>query len=166
MQAAVVAQQETGAALTIHPGRHAEAPFEIVAFLREAGADLSRTIMDHVERRLFDADSIQRLADTGITVEFDLFGVETSYFSQAGDVDLSSDGIRLSWIRNLIDRGHGERIVISHDICQRTRQKTFGGHGYGHIFRNIVPMMMRRNFSECEIKKILIENPSRLLAFN
>lgn len=97
--AAAHSQQESGLALTIHPGRHRDSPFEIVKMLKEAGADLTRTVMDHVERRLFDAESILALADTGVTVEFDLFGFETSRFGQADDVDLSSDGARLTWVR-------------------------------------------------------------------
>jgi phosphotriesterase-related protein len=41
----------------------------------------------------------------------------------------------------------------------------FGGHGYGHIFRNVVPMMRRRGFTETEIDAILVDNPRRLLTF-
>jgi phosphotriesterase-related protein len=41
----------------------------------------------------------------------------------------------------------------------------FGGHGYGHIYRNIVPMMRRRDFTEEQIDAILVHNPARLLAF-
>ena len=166
LQAAVIAQQETGAALSIHPGRNAEAPFEIVAFLQEAGADFSRTIMDHIDRRIFEIDDILRLADTGCVLEFDVFGWETSFFVQGVDLDLSSDAVRVTAIRALIDAGHLDRIVIAHDICQRTRQVEFGGHGYGHIYRNIIPMMHRRNFSEEQIDAILIDNPARLLTFN
>jgi phosphotriesterase-related protein len=165
MAAAVAAQRESGAVLTVHPGRHPDAPFEILDFLRRAGADLSRTIMDHVERRLFEIDDFLRLADTGCVLEFDLFGIETSYFAQARDVDASGDGARITAIRALIDAGHGDRIVVSHDICQRTRQVEFGGHGYGHVFRNVVPMMRRRDFEEDEIEAILVSTPARLLAF-
>lgn len=165
VKAAVIAQQESGAALSIHPGRDVAAPFEIVALLEEMGCDMARTIMCHVERRLFDEDSILRLADTGLVIEFDLFGVETSSFSQGHDLDLSSDGVRLRWIRSLIDAGHGDRIVISQDICQRTRLGALGGHGYGHIFRNVVPMMHRRGFAEDEIDAILVRTPARLLTF-
>ncbi|HWO03815.1 MAG TPA: aryldialkylphosphatase, partial [Methylomirabilota bacterium] len=39
----------------------------------------------------------------------------------------------------------------------------WGGHGYGHIFANVVPMMRRRGFSEAEIQAILVDNPRRLL---
>ena len=57
---------------------------------------------------------------------------------------MPNDATRLSLIRALIDRGHLDRVVISHDICYRTRLASFGGHGYGHIFRNVVPMMAER----------------------
>jgi phosphotriesterase-related protein len=65
----------------------------------------------------------------------------------------------------LIEHGHLERIVISHDICYRTRLTKFGGHGYGHIFENVLPMMRRRGFSEDEIDTILVRTPRRLLTF-
>lgn len=170
MQAAVMAQQETGACLTVHPGRNQAAPFEIVAFIERAGADLTRTIMDHVERRLFTLDDMLRLADTGCVLEFDTFGWECSRFAHGeraggGDIDPASDGVRLTAIRGLIDAGHLDRILMSQDICWRTRQAEFGGHGYGHIFRNVVPMMRRRGFSDTEVDTILVHNPARLLTF-
>ena len=165
IQAAVIAQQETGAALSIHPGRDTQAPFEIATFLASCGVDFSRTIMDHIDRRLFETESILRLAETGCVLEFDVFGWETSFFVHGVDLDLSSDGVRVRAIRALIDAGHLEQVVIAHDICQRTRQMEFGGHGYGHIYRNIVPMMGRRGITEEQIDRILVQNPARLLSF-
>jgi phosphotriesterase-related protein len=55
---------------------------------------------------------------------------------------------------------------MSHDICYRTRLTEFGGHGYGHIFENVIPLMRRRDFSEEEIEQITINTPKRLLTFN
>ena len=40
---------ELGAPLIIHPGRHHEAPKEIVRFLQEVGADMERTVMSHLD---------------------------------------------------------------------------------------------------------------------
>jgi phosphotriesterase-related protein len=165
MRAAVIAQQETGAALTIHPGRgDPDAAFEIVTFIKDAGADLSRTIMDHIERRLPDADAVLRLADTGVVLEFDMFGQETSHFAATGKpFDLSGDAARLTWMRTLIDKGHADQIVISHDICQKPRLQSFGGHGYSHIYRNVVPMMHQRGYTEREIETLMVNTPRRLL---
>ena len=59
----------------------------------------------------------------------------------------SNDAVRLRLMRALIARGHGDRIVISHDICYRTRLTRFGGHGFQHIFANVIPMMRWRGYS-------------------
>ncbi len=104
-----------------------------------------------------------RLADSKCIIAFDLFGMETTYYKWAEDVDMPNDDVRLHWLRKLIDRGHLDQILISHDICYRTRLSQFGGHGYGHIFRNVVPMMRRRDFSQEEIATILEHTPRRLL---
>ena len=93
-----------------------------------------------------------------------LFGQENAFYKHA-DIDMPNDATRLRHIRTLIAHGHLERVVISHDICYVSRLMRFGGHGYGHIFRNVVPMMRRRGFSEAEIDAILVDNPRRLLTF-
>ena len=74
-------------------------------------------------------------------------------------VDLPNDADRLRWIRRLIDRRHLDQIAISHGICYKTRLSTFDGHGYGHIFENVIPLMRRSGFSEAEINRIMVETP-------
>jgi phosphotriesterase-related protein len=163
MKGAVLAQAETGASLSVHPGRDRDQPQEIADFIMAEGGNPERTIISHVDRTVFDDDRLLRLADSGCVIEFDLFGLESSYYSLDHSVDMPNDATRLRLIRTLIEHGHLERIVISHDICYRTRLTKFGGHGYGHIFRNIIPMMQRRGYSETEINALVVGNPSRLL---
>ena len=165
MKGAILAQAETGAALNIHPGRDPEQPQEVADFIVAEGGVPSRTIVSHIDRTVFDDDDLLRLADTGCVIELDLFGLEASYYPLDLRVDMPNDAMRLKLIRTLIDHGHLDRIVISHDICYRTRLTRFGGHGYGHIFRNVLPMMRRRGFGEDEIDAIMVANPSRLLTF-
>lgn len=162
LDAAVIAQGETGAAINVHPGRDPGSPFAIVDRVRRAGGDVSRLIISHIDRTLFDAETVLRLADTGCVVEYDFFGIESSYYPFA-DVDLPNDGQRLRMIRALIERGHLERITLSQDICTKTRLTRWGGHGYGHLFANVVPIMRRRGFSEAEIDTLFVETPRRLL---
>lgn len=164
MRGALIAQVETGAALNVHPGRHADQPQEVADFVRAAGNPVDRLILSHIDRTIFDADRLLRLADTGCVIEFDLFGWEANYFPNP-EIDLPNDATRLGWIRLLIDHGHRDRVLISHDICNRTRLGRYGGHGYQHIFANILPLMRRRGFSEAEITAILVDNPRRLLTF-
>lgn len=159
---ALLAQQETGAAVNVHPGRHEDQPQEVADFVRAHGGDIGRVIISHIDRTIFDETRLLRLADSGVVIEFDLFGTETSYY-KLSDIDMPNDAVRLRLIRTLIAHGHLERVVISHDICSRTRLSSFGGHGYGHIFANVLPMMRRRGFSQAEIDAILVANPRRLL---
>jgi len=164
MRGAILAQQETGAAVNVHPGRHQDQPQEVAEFIARFGGRIDRVVISHIDRTIFDEGRLLRLADTGCVIEFDLFGIEHSYYSLA-DIDMPNDAVRLRLIRTLIDHGHLDQVVISHDICTITRLRTFGGHGYSHIFTNVVPMMHRRNFDEREIKAILVDNPKRLLTF-
>ncbi|MDP6785845.1 MAG: hypothetical protein QGI13_01835 [Rhodospirillales bacterium] len=164
LQASATAQRETGAAINVHPGRHAKAPFEVVDIIVEAGGDPTRLIMSHIDRTLFSIEEVLRLAETGCVLEYDFFGIETSYYWFSG-VDLPTDYMRLAYIRALIERGLADQVVVSHDICTKTRMVTYGGHGYGHMFRNVVPLMRDKGFTADEIDTIVVGNPRRLLSF-
>jgi len=165
MEGALVAQKETGAAINVHPGRDADQPQEVADFITARGADPSRVVISHIDRTIFDDERLMRLADSGVVLELDLFGQEQSYYGLNLKIDLPNDAERLRWMRRLIDRGHLDQIVISHDICHRTRLTRYGGHGYQHIFRNVIPMMARRGYSEAEIETIMVKTPRRLLTF-
>lgn len=164
LAAAVVAQQETGAALTIHPARNQDHPWMLVEFLRAHGADLSRTIIDHIDRTIFDDDRLFRLADAGVVLEWDLFGQEGTNYA-LNDIDMPNDGQRIRDIRRVLDRGHGGQVVISHDICHIVQMTEWGGHGYAHIYKQVLPRMLRRGFTQAEIDDIMVATPRRLLTF-
>jgi phosphotriesterase-related protein len=164
MRGALIAQQATGAAINVHPGRHEDQPQEVADFFLKQGAPMDRMVMSHIDRTIFDETRLLRLADTGCVIEFDLFGMEQSYYTHS-DIDMPNDAVRLRLMRALIARGHLERIVISHDICYRTRLTRYGGHGYQHIFANVIPMMRRRGYSDAEIDTVMVRTPRRLLTF-
>jgi len=163
MRGALLAQQQTGAAINAHPGRSAEQPFELMSFVQDFGADPGRFIVSHLDRTFSQDDDFLRLADAGCVIELDLFGYETANYLGNLNFDMPNDGMRLKTIRKLIDHGHLDRVVISHDICMRARLCRFGGHGYQHIFANVVPLMLRRGFDQDEIDAILTKTPARLL---
>ena len=43
-------------------------------------ADLSHTVLSHVDRTIFDDDKLLQLARRGCYLEFDLFGIECSHY--------------------------------------------------------------------------------------
>ncbi|MBA7715782.1 hypothetical protein ES703_124840 [subsurface metagenome] len=167
MRAAAHAQQLTGASINIHPGRKTEAPLEIVEILDDAGADLSRVIMSHIDARIRDHSRRCKLAKTGCSIEYDLWGWEghfPSYWT-ADLLDLPNDTQRVYEIRQLIDEGYLNQILISHDICVKSRRVCYGGWGYAHISNYVVPMMLKRGLTQAQINIIMVENPKRMLCF-
>ena len=168
LRAAARAQQHTGAVLSAHPGRGNQAPFEVMEILREAGADLSRVIMCHIDARLRDHSERVRLLKSGCVLEYDLWGWEghfPSYWTSDSFLDLPNDTQRIYEIRQIIEEGYLDQIVISHDICAKSRRVRYGGWGYAHILNYVVPLMRQRGITREQIDKIMVENPKRLLCF-
>jgi len=162
LEAAALAQQETGAAISVHPGRDRAACGEILDILGAAGAELTRTILCHMDRTHPDGAGIEALLDRGAVVEWDFFGIEQSHYWM-GAVELPTDLQRLRLIRGFAEKGHGDRIAVSQDICTKTRLARWGGHGYGHILRNMPALMRRLDFPERLVAALLRETPLRLL---
>lgn len=163
LEAAAGAQARTGAAISVHPGRHATACAQILDILAANGADLSRVVLCHMDRTHPDGQGIEPLLERGATVEWDFFGVETSHYWMTDAVELPTDLARLRLIRDLAARGFGRQIAISHDICTRTRLRQWGGHGYGHILRNVTVLMRRLAFAPDLIAALIRDTPLRLL---
>ncbi len=162
LRAAALAQAGTGASISVHPGRHPQACGQILDILEEVGADLSRVVLCHMDRTHPDGTGIAPLLERGACVEWDFFGIEQSHYWM-GEVELPTDLGQLRLIHDLAARGHGDRILISHDICTRTRLHRWGGHGYGHILRNVRPMMQRLGFAPALVQALLRDTPIRLL---
>ncbi len=164
LRAAARAQVITGAPLLIHPGRNPQAPLEIMEIVRESGGDPTRTIMSHVDRTIFDNDTLDKLAETGCFIEFDLFGSETTFYPFS-PIDMPNDGKRLDFFLHLREQGRLSQALMAQDICNKHRLTRYGGHGYAHILENVMPIMRRKGFLAEEIDQILIGNPGRALAF-
>ncbi|GIK82881.1 MAG: aryldialkylphosphatase [Alphaproteobacteria bacterium] len=162
LRAAAMAQQATGLCLTIHPGRHPRAPLDSMRIVEEAGGDPHRTIVGHLDRTIFEIVDYLELANTGCYLELDLFGMESSFYPLA-DVDIPNDAMRVKTMRMLADRGHLDRLLISHDLSSRARLAKYGGEGYHHIASRILPLMARRGFSQDEIDRVVRHNPQRAL---
>jgi phosphotriesterase-related protein len=165
LRASARAQRITGAPISIHPGRYERAPLDIVEILQSAGADISRTIMSHLDRTVFEHSTLKELAETGCILEYDLFGQEHSFYRPAPHLDMPNDAQRLKWLSWLIESGYGDQIVVSHDIDAKYLLLRYGGSGYAHIVNNIVPRMRIKGFEENQIYKILMDTPRRVMTF-
>ncbi|XP_077580460.1 N-acetyltaurine hydrolase [Stigmatopora nigra] len=165
LRAAAQAQTQLGCPLIIHPGRHADAPAEVVRVLQEAGADIGKTVMSHLDRTIFNHDELLDFAEMGSYLEYDLFGVEVLNYAFNMDVDMPSDSQRIHTMAFLLKEGYEDKLLMAHDIHTKDRLCKYGGHGYSHILRNIVPKMLKRGVSQTQVDKILVDNPKRWLTF-
>ena len=159
------AQKATGAPLLIHPGRGETSPLEIIEILQGVGVDLSKTIMGHIDRTVFERENLKAIADTGCYLEWDLFGREQSLYVHNLSIDMPSDAKRMDDIAWVIEQGHGDRVVVAQDVCNKNQLIKYGGYGYAYILASILPRMRRRGFTEESIHRILVDNPARVLPF-
>ena len=164
LRAGARAQQETGAAILIHPGRSDQAPDQILDVLEEAGADVGRVIIGHLERTVPDVEMVVELARRGCYLEYDLFGWESSNYPLS-EIDMPNDAQRIGCVQRLIEAGYVDRIVLAQDVCFKHRLTRYGGDGYHHILEHIVPRMRQKGISQEDIDTMITANPARVLTF-
>lgn len=175
LRAAARAQKETGAPINVHPGNSPDSPFEAIEVLSNAGADISRVVMSHIDLRILtqiNHDTRVKLGRTGCYLEYDQFGYEGWYprrmvISETNPIkaDLPNDAGRINEIMALIEEGFLNQILISIDVCKKMSLCRYGGPEYAHILENVVPLMQEKGMTEDQIHTILIEKTKRMLQF-
>lgn len=165
IRATAKVQQQLNCPVTFHPGRNPKAPFEIIRIYTEAGGNVDKAIMSHLDRTIDDKCQLLEFAKLGCYTQFDLFGTECSFYQLDEKINMPSDAQRLdriNWIKN--DNGV-DKILMSHDIHTKHRLIEYGGHGYSHIITNVLPRMNSKGFSSNEIDMITTINPKTWLTW-
>jgi len=66
-------------------------------------------------------------------------------------------------LRELLARGHVERVLLSQDVCHDSKLRRYGGNGYTYLADTFLPRLREAGVSEAEIATITVDNPRRLL---
>lgn len=161
LRAAAKAQLQTALPLSIHLWEREKEGLRALDILKEEGVDLSRVAMAHLDPNL--PGSLQyhkEMAKRGAFLVFDEFGHEDYYKYEAGGHPMPSDYDYCVRIKELIQGGFLNQILLAQDICYKIFLTRYGGFGYGHILRNIKPMLLTNiGLTEREVQTILEENP-------
>ena len=172
IKASAEAQQVMGGQIPVsfHPGRHSKAPFEIIRVFSEAGGKIDRSIMSHMERTIQTPELLSEFSTgwgkAGPYCQFDLFGIEVSYYQIEPKIDYPSDAQRIQYMLHLIENDKKEDFILAaQDIHTKHRLERYGGHGYKHLLKYTVPKMMERGISQEQVDKIFIKNPANILAY-
>lgn len=154
-RAAARAQRQVGAAITTHTTHFGELALEQVALLTEEGVAPGRIIVGHVgERR--GIEDVMRIARTGVFVEVDHVGRPTSAGTQP-------EQQRARNVAAVVAAGFRDQLLISMDICSTSYLRWYGGHGFDHLLRTFVPLLLKEGLTEEDVRVILVENPKRAL---
>ena len=175
LQAAARTQARTGAAIYIHPPETVirgvpatMAMHGVLDLLADAGADLSRVVMGHLERDPWETvETLSSLGARGVFLGLDEWGYEGYALESKPTPWLyPSDHDRVRLVKGLIANGFADRILLSQDVCDKLQWRKFGGTGYSHIISTIAPVLLGEHVSQGTIDQILIANPARLLTLD
>lgn len=164
LRACAIAQRRTGAPINIHPSIGDKAMQENIAILKEAGADLKRVAISHTDGFGFSLETRLKVLEEGCYVEYDGFGQALFHFFYMGRIaNAMSDIDKITDIMELIEKGYLGQILMAQDFCFKCDLAAYGGYGYAHIIKNLLPFMRAKGMTEEQIHALLVDNPRRLL---
>lgn len=154
-RAAARAAKRTGLAVTTH-GVMSDVGLAQLRLLEEEGMDPGRVVIGHADSYPV-LDHYLELIRRGASIEFDFLGMSFSAVEEHGEdriVDL---------LLELLGRGHGDRVLLSQDVCHNSQLKRYHGRGYTYLLDWFLPRLISRGVSQDEIDQLTIENPRRVL---
>jgi len=164
--AAAIAFKATGSPLYVHTYPWGRTGLEVTELLLQNGVDPAKLVICHTDVEP-DAEYILELLQQGVWIEFDNFGKEfdldPAENAYAGGIFIS-DLERVRLLRRLVEAGYAGQLLLTNDICLKQMLHAYGGQGYDHILRDIVPMMSEEGLSAVIIDLIIRENPKRLFS--
>jgi len=157
MTAICEAHIRTGSPIITHSNPHAGTGEMQQKFFAQRGVDLTRVVVGHCGDTT-NMEYLSRIAECGSYLSMDRFGID----------DKVSLNERVDTIIELIDRGFGNQIVISHDTASYTdflppeeRWRRPDWH-YTFISQKVIPLLLSRGVTSKDINRILIDNPRRI----
>lgn len=125
---------------------------EQLDLLEAEGVDPARVVIGHQDL-VDDLETHVALARRGATVAYDTAGKEA----------YMPDAVRVRLITGMLERGLGDRVVLSLDITRRSHLRENGGYGYSYLFDRLVPQLRAAGVGDRELEQMLVENPRRIL---
>lgn len=157
LRGAARAQVMTGLPLMVHlPGwfRLGHRVLDVVA---DEGADLRHTVLCHMNPSHDDFSYQAELAARGAFVEFDMIGMDFFYADQ--QVQCPSDEEAAKAIVRLVEAGHLDRILLSHDVFLKMMLSRYGGNGYAFVLRHFLPRLKRHGLDDTMLDRVMRGNP-------
>ncbi|MEX6508957.1 phosphotriesterase [Jiella sp. M17.18] len=157
LRAAARASARTKVPLSIHLPGWERLAHEVLDVVEAEGADLSHTVLCHMNPSHTDLPYQTSLARRGAFLEYDMIGMDYYYADQ--DAQSPSDEENARAIRTLVDAGFADKVLLSQDVFLKMMLTRFGGFGYAHVLRHFVPRLKRHGVDEVTIDQMMVDNP-------
>ena len=154
-RAAARASVRTGVAITTHSAASAVGLDQLRVF-EEEGVDPGRVVIGHADSWPF-LDHYLEILRRGASIEFDFLGMSFTPQERAGEPRI------LRLLLELLEKGHGDRVLLSQDVCHDAQLRHYGGSGYTYLQETFLPRLRAAGASEGEIRLLTVENPLRTL---
>jgi phosphotriesterase-related protein len=149
------ASRRTGLAITTHAVLSDVGAWQLTVF-EEEGVDPGRVVIGHADSYPV-LDHYLSLISRGASIEFDFLGMSFTPMEKYGEAKV------IDLLLELLHRGHGDRVLLSHDVCHNSQLRHFQGNGYTYLSDVFLPRLRERGVSEAEIHQLVVENPRRVL---
>jgi phosphotriesterase-related protein len=161
LEAATKAGIATGLPISVHIHPWGREGTKALRVLMDGGMPTTRIILNHMNTAISVEGYQHGLLDAGAYLAYDLFGFDHSALGLGRYVPSDFDVAHK--IVELIGHGYRDQILISQDIGVRTRLRKYGGWGYSHILRHVVPLLKQSGASSEDVHALLVANPRRVL---
>lgn len=168
LRVAAQAHRESGLPISVHVQAVPTIPgftddpngLEVLDLLEKHGVPPEKVIIAHTDARIH-LDYMKAIMDRGAYAEFDHHGKE--FYIDSGGFRMASDQERVEALAELVGKGYEKRLLISQDICLKMELVAYGGWGYAHILKHVVPMLIRAGLRRETIRTLMVDNPADLL---
>ena len=149
------AARRTGMAIITHAVMSDVGLAQLRVF-EEEGADPARVVIGHADSYP-SLDHYLEIIRRGANIEFDFLGMSFTPMERKGEERIAG------LVRELLSRGHGDRVLLSHDVCHNSQLRHYDGNGYTHLHETFLPRLRGLGVSEAEITTLTVTNPVRIL---
>lgn len=156
-RAAARASNATGTMITTHAPTFPVGLAQLEILLSE-NVPPERIVIGHADT-VKHIDYSLEIARRGAYVQYDCMMT----CRIGGNLVESEIARRIDYLRQLIDAGYEDQIVMSQDVCARSHFHFKGGPGYTFLIEHFFPRMLEEGIDESVITKICVDNPRRAL---
>lgn len=153
-RAAARAAKQTGMAITTH-GIQSPVGLAQLRVFEEEGVDPGRVVIGHADS-YHDLDHYLAVLARGANLQFDFLGHRFG-------VEEAIEPRLVETIVELLERGFGDQLLLSQDVCHDRQLKANGGFGYVYLQQHFLPTLRTAAVAEAEIRQMTVTNPSRIL---